>query len=131
MLSSHLLSLLIWLPIAGSIAVLLCGRNANVARWLALAVALVTMIASIPLWTGFLPTQPGMQFVENIPWIAALNANYALGADGISVALIVLTTITTVLVVIGSWGSIEKRVAQYMAAMLALEGLLIGVFAAT
>jgi NADH-quinone oxidoreductase subunit M len=53
------------------------------------------------------------------------------GPDGISVALIVLTTLTTVLVVIGSWESIEERVAQYMAAMLALEGLLIGVFAAT
>ncbi len=72
-----------------------------------------------------------MQFVENLAWIPALKANYALGADGISVALIVLTTLTTVLVVIGSWGPIEERVAQYMAAMLALEGLLIGVFAAT
>src|SRR5690242_14182028 len=118
MLSSHLLSLLIWLPILGAIAVLFCGRNASAARWLA-------------LWTGYNIQGGGMQFVENLPWIAALKANYALGADGISVALIVLTTITTVLVVIGSWGPIEERVAQYMAAMLALEGLLIGVFAAT
>ncbi len=131
MLSSHLLSLLIWLPILGAIAVLFCGRNANAARWLALAVALVTFLVSIPLWTGYNIAGSGMQFLENVPWIAALKANYALGADGISVALIVLTTITTVLVVIGSWGPIEERVAQYMAAMLALEGLLIGVFAAT
>jgi NADH-quinone oxidoreductase subunit M len=131
MLSSHLLSLLIWLPILGAIAVLFCGRNANAARWLALGVALATFVVSIPLWTGYNIQGGGMQFVENLPWITALKANYALGADGISVALIVLTTITTVLVVIGSWGPIEERVAQYMAAMLALEGLLIGVFAAT
>jgi NADH-quinone oxidoreductase subunit M len=131
MLSSHLLSLLIWLPIAGSVAVLFCGRNANAARWLALAVALVAFVASIPLWSGYIPTQSGMQFVESVPWIDAIKATYGLGVDGISVALIVLTAFTTVLVVIGSWGSIEERVAQYMAAMLALEGLLIGVFAAT
>ena len=131
MLSSHLLSLLIWLPLLGAIAVLFCGRNANAARCLALAIALAAFAASIPLWTGYNIQGGGMQFLENVPWIAVLKASYALGADGISVALIVLTTITTVLVVIGSWGPIEERVAQYMAAMLALEGLLIGVFAAT
>jgi NADH-quinone oxidoreductase subunit M len=131
MLSSHLPSLLIWLPIVGAIAVLVCGRNANAARWLALIVALATLALAIPLWTSYLPLQPGMQFVENLAWIPALKANYALGVDGISIALIALTAFTTVLVVIGSWGPIEERVAQYMAAMLALEGLLIGVFAAT
>ena len=131
MLSSHLLSLLIWLPILGAIAVLFCGRNANAARWLALIVTLATLVVAIPLWTEYLPLKPGMQFVENLAWIPALKANYALGVDGISIALIALTAFTTVLVVIGSWGPIEERVAQYMAAMLALEGLLIGVFAAT
>jgi NADH-quinone oxidoreductase subunit M len=131
MLSSHLLSLLIWVPILGAIVVLALGRNANAARWLALAVALVTLLLAIPLWIDYLPLKPGMQFVENMAWIPALKANYALGADGISIALIALTAFTTVLVVIGSWGSIEERVGQYMAAMLALEGLLIGVFAAT
>src|SRR5690349_12161861 len=131
MLSSHLLTLLVWLPILGAIAVLFCGRNASAARWLALIVALVALVIAIPLWTEYLPLKPGMQFVENMAWIPALKANYALGVDGISIALIVLTAFTTVLVVIGSWGPIEERVAQYMAAMLALEGLLIGVFAAT
>jgi NADH-quinone oxidoreductase subunit M len=96
-----------------------------------LLVTLATLLLSIPLWTGYLPLTPGMQFVENLAWIPALKANYALGADGISIALIVLTAFTTVLVVIGSWDPIEERVSQFMAAMLALEGLLIGVFAAT
>ena len=129
--SSHLLSLLIWLPIVGAIAVLVAGRNANTARWLSLLVALATFVLSIPLWTGYQPSVPGMQFVENLPWIPAIKSNYALGVDGIAIALIVLTAFTSVLVILGSWGPIEKRVSQYMAAMLALEGLLIGVFAAT
>jgi len=129
--SSHLLSLLIWLPIVGAIAVLVAGRNANTARWLSLLVALATFLLSIPLWTGYQPSVPGMQFVENLPWIPAIKSNYALGVDGIAIALIVLTAFTSVLVILGSWGPIEKRVSQYMAAMLALEGLLIGVFAAT
>ncbi len=77
---------------------------------------------SIPLWTGYQPAVPGMQFVENIAWIPALHANYALGVDGISIALIVLTAFTSVLVILGSWGPIKERVAQYMAAMLVLEG---------
>jgi NADH-quinone oxidoreductase subunit M len=128
---SHLLSLLIWLPILGAVAVLALGRQPNVARWLSVVVALLTFAISIPLWTGYQPAVPGMQFVEHLAWIPALNSNYALGVDGISIALIVLTAFTSVLVIIGSWGPIEKRVSQYMAAMLALEGLLIGVFAAT
>jgi len=128
---SHLLSLLIWLPIVGAIAVLAFGRNANTARWLSLVIALATFVLSIPLWLNYVPAQAGMQFVENLPWSDVLKTNYALGADGISIALIVLTTFTSVLVLLGSWGPIDKRVSQYMAAMLALEGLLIGVFAAT
>ncbi len=127
----HLLSVLIWLPIFGAIGVLAFGRQANAARWLALLVALATLALSIPLWTGYDAAGPVMQFVESMAWIPALGADYALAADGISVALIVLTAFTTVLVVIGSWKPISDRVAQYMAAMLALEGFLIGVFAAT
>jgi NADH-quinone oxidoreductase subunit M len=127
----HLLSVLIWLPILGAIGVLAFGRQANAARWLALLVALATLVLSIPLWTGYDAAGPVMQFAESMAWIPALGADYALAADGISVALIVLTAFTTVLVVIGSWKPISDRVAQYMAAMLALEGFLIGVFAAT
>jgi NADH-quinone oxidoreductase subunit M len=128
---SHLLSLLIWLPILGAVAVLAFGRNPTIARWLSLAVALATFVLSIPLWTGYQPAVPGMQFLENIAWIPSLKANYALGVDGISIALIVLTAFTSTLVLLGSWGPIKNRVAQYMAAMLVLEGFLIGVFVAT
>ena len=71
-----------------------------------------------------------MQFVERSPWISTIHAEFYIGVDGISMPLILLTTFTTVLIVIASWQNVEKRVAQYMAAFLILEGLMIGVFAA-
>src|SRR5690242_4689756 len=73
---------------------------------------------------------PGMQFREDHVWIAAYDIRYALGADGISVALIALTTLTSLLVLISAWGSVDKRVSQYYAAFLVLEGLMVGVFCA-
>src|SRR5689334_11237288 len=127
-MSQHLLSLLIWLPILGAALVLLAGeRNA---RWVALGVTVLTFVASLFMLPVFDSSSAAMQLVENHVWIAALKVNYHLGVDGISVALILLTTFTTVLIVIGAWGSVEERVAQYMAAMLVLEGLLVGVFCA-
>ena len=126
-----LLSVLIWLPIVGAVLVLALGRDARVARWLSLLVALLTFVASLPLYIGYEAVAGGMQFAESHLWIGGLKAYYGLAVDGISVALIVLTTFTSVLVIIGSWGPINKRVSQYMAAMLVLEGMLIGIFAAT
>jgi len=125
-----LLSLLIWLPIVGGALVLALGARANAARWLSLAIALAVFALSIPLFTGFDYAATGMQFVEAREWIPAYDIQYRLGADGISVALIVLTTLTTALVLIGAWTAIDKRVSQYYAAFLVLEGLMIGVFSA-
>ena len=71
-----------------------------------------------------------MQFQESVPWIPALSVNYHLGVDGFSMPLILLTAFMTVLVVIAGWEVIQYRVAQYMAAFLIMEGLMIGVFAA-
>ncbi len=126
-----LLSLLIWLPILGGGLVLALGNGrANAARWLALAIAVATFVLSIPLFTGFDHVNAGLQFLERREWIPAYDIQYHLGADGISVALIILTTITTALVLIGAWTSIDKRVSQYYATMLILEGVMIGVFCA-
>ena len=71
-----------------------------------------------------------MQFVEHGRWIDTFNVNYALGIDGISMPLILLTTALTVIVVIAGWQVIQERVAQYMAAFLIMEGIMIGVFSA-
>ena len=126
-----LLTLLIWLPILGGFATLALGNErAAAARWFATAVAAVTLALSVLLFTGFDFVAPGMQFVEDRAWIPAYDIRYHLGADGISVALIGLTTLTSLLVLISAWTSIDKRVSQYYAAFLVLEGLMIGVFSA-
>jgi NADH-quinone oxidoreductase subunit M len=126
-----LLSLLVWLPILGGALCLALGNaRASAARWTALVFALATLALSVPLFTGFDTASPGMQFVELHAWIPAYDIRYHLGADGISVALIGLTTLTTVLVLVGAWSPIDKRVSQYVASMLMLEGVMIGVFAA-
>jgi NADH-quinone oxidoreductase subunit M len=130
MLSTHLLSWLIWVPIVGGFAVLCLGQRAELARWVSLGVSLVALILSVPLWTWFKLGTPEMQFVERSPWISTIHAEFYIGVDGISMPLILLTTFTTVLIVIASWQNVEKRVAQYFASFLILEGLMIGVFAA-
>ena len=126
-----LLSVLVWLPILGGLAVLALGdRQAGLARWLALGVSVLTFALSVPLWTGFDVSTANYQFVEQLPWIPAFKATYHLGLDGISMPLVLLTTLMTIPVVIAAWGSVEKRPAQYLAAFLIMEGLMIGVFSA-
>ena len=131
-MSEHILSLVIWVPIAAGVLVLATGsdRNAPLARWLALAGALAGLVVAIPLATGFDTTTSAMQFVEKTPWIPAFNIYYHLGVDGISMPLILLNSFTTVLVIIAAWQVIRDRVAQYMAAFLIMSGLINGAFAA-
>src|SRR5688572_7953681 len=126
-----ILSVLIWLPIAGGVAMLLLGdKGIALGRWIALITTAVTFGISTLLWTQFDTTTAQMQFVEERNWIPLFNSFYALGVDGIAMPLIVLTAFITPLVVISSWTVIDKRPAQYYAAFLILEGLMIGVFAA-
>ena len=128
---ANLLSWLVWLPIAAGLLVLLLGdRRIAVGRWVALAATIATFALCLPLWCDFDRGTAALQFVEREAWIGALNAWYYLGVDGISMPLIVLTAFTTPLVVIAAWSNIEKRPAQYFAAFLVMEGLMVGVFAA-
>jgi NADH-quinone oxidoreductase subunit M len=130
-MNAHLLSILIWLPIVGGFAVLGLGNErADMAKWLSLIVSLATLALSIPLYAWFNTGTSDMQFVEHTSWIPSIHADFNIGVDGISMPLILLTTFTTVLIVIASWQNVAKRVSQYFAAFLILEGLMIGVFAA-
>ncbi len=132
MLQAYTLSLSIWLPILSGVLVLLIGDDSKAAltRWVALACSIVAFFATLPLYTRFDLADGGFQFQEMQRWIPAFNINYHLGADGISVPLILLTSFTTLIVVIASWEVITKNVAQYMAAFLIMSGLMIGVFSA-
>jgi NADH-quinone oxidoreductase subunit M len=127
-----LLSILIWLPIAAGVTVMLLGdRNIAAGRWVALLGTLATLALTVPLWTHFNTSTADLQFSQLLPWIPRFRAYYGLGVDGISMPLIVLTAFMTVPVVIAGWSVIEARPAQYFAAFLIMEGLMIGVFAAT
>ncbi|MGC2458471.1 MAG: NADH-quinone oxidoreductase subunit M [Gallionellaceae bacterium] len=130
-LGLHLLSVVIWLPIAFGLLVLATGndRNAQMARSIALVGAILGFLVALPLYTGFDRSTSDMQFVELKNWISRFNVHYHLGVDGISVLFVLLNSFFTPLVVIAGWKVIEKRVAQYMAAFLIMSGLINGVFA--
>jgi NADH-quinone oxidoreductase subunit M len=127
-----LLSVLVWLPIVAGVVILLLGeRNIVAGRWVALGASLATLILSLPLLSQFDTTTAAFQFTERVAWIPRFNAFYALGMDGISLPLVVLTAFITVPVIIAGWTVIQARPAQYFAAFLIMEGLMIGVFSAT
>src|ERR1700683_4500914 len=127
----NLLSILIWLPITAGVLVMLLGdRNIVAGRWVALLGSLATLLLAGPLWMHFDTSTAALQFKESLPWIPHFRAFYALGVDGISLPLIVLTAFMTVPVIIAGWTVIQMRPAQYFAAFLIMEGLMIGVFSA-
>lgn len=128
----HILSFSIWLPIAFGVAVLFTANDnkPSATRWLALVGSIASFLVTIPLYTHFNFADGGFQFQERFLWIASFNIHYHLGADGLAVPLILLTSFTTVIVVLSAWEVIEKRVAQYMASFLIMSGLMIGVFSA-
>jgi NADH-quinone oxidoreductase subunit M len=130
-MQTTLLSLLIWLPIVGGFLVMALGdKRLAVARWLALAISLATLALCVPAYQAFDGSTAAFQLQQNLPWIPAFNSRYSLGVDGIALPLIILTAFITVPVIIAAWNSVSQRVAQYLAAFLIMEGLMIGVFSA-
>ena len=130
--TQHLLSFAIWVPVFSGMIVLFTSNDnkPEPTRWLALAGGLISFLVTLPLYTHFNFADGGFQFQEGFSWIPAFNINYHLGADGIAIPLILLTSFTTVIVIISAWEIITKRVAQYMACFLVMSGLMIGVFSA-
>jgi NADH-quinone oxidoreductase subunit M len=122
-----LLSLLIFIPVLGSF-LLLFIRNAAAVRWIALGFSIVELLLCLPLLLNFNSSTPNMQFGESLSWITAWNISYRVGVDGISVLFVALTTLLTVISIMGSWTAIQDRVREFMIAMLFLEAAMIGVF---
>ena len=127
-----LLSIAVWTPIAVGVILLALGRDdqARMVRWVALIGAVISLLVTLPLYSGFKLGTSSMQFVEKVEWIQRFNVNYHLGVDGISLWFVLLTAFINVVVIIASWESITSRVNQYMAAFMILSGLMIGVFSA-
>lgn len=128
-----ILSLLIWLPIVGA-GLIIFGpgqKQKTVTQWIALISAALTFVLSLVALNDFDSTRYYLQFVEDKSWIDSLDIRYSLGVDGISLPLIVLTSLMTLIVIISSWNNIKLRASHYLAAFLVMCGLMNGVFAAT
>ena len=124
-----LLSTLVFLPLAGAF-ILLFLPGENVQRLWAMIVTSVTAGLSLSLYSGFDSATAKYQFGEHISWIPSLNINYTLGIDGISLLLVLLTTLILPLCVLGSWTYIKVRVKEFMICLLIMETAMLGVFMA-
>jgi NADH-quinone oxidoreductase subunit M len=131
-----ILSLIVFLPLAGALLVLLAGGGGDrpdrerVVRTLALAVSLATFAVTLLLWWRFDPSSADYQFVERHAWIPAFGIQYLIGVDGISLFLIVLTGFLTPLALLSSWDSVHSNVKMFSFFLLALESSMLGVFVA-
>ncbi|MBI1362590.1 MAG: NADH-quinone oxidoreductase subunit M [Proteobacteria bacterium] len=129
-----LLSSLICVPLIGAAFLFtMRGDKETVdrnARQVALWTALFNLALAVVAWMSFDPSLGHMQMLESHPWIESFNINYNLGVDGISLPFVLLTALLTPICILVSWTSITKQVRAYMAAFLALEAFVIGVFCA-
>ena len=128
-----LLTTLLFLPLAGALLLLPLGGRARLARIIALSIGLVETVLAGSAWfyQGNLPTAtapPGFFLFADLPWIEALGIRYTLGMDGISLLLVMLTALVTVIAMLVSWRSIDKRVSLHYLLLLAMESGIMGVF---
>ena len=137
-----ILSALTFTPLVGALLILFVGAATSVKRAEAedtrqnrailmagLVISMATFILSLAAFFAFDPSSQGYQLVENQPWYGPVG--YRMGIDGLSLSLILLTTFLTPICLLASWSSVNRRVTEYVAAFLALETFMIGVFTAT
>ena len=127
--TEHLLSCIIAVPFLG-IAILAFVRSEYWIRRIALACTLLVFGLFLILWFGFDTDQQGMQFVERMQWMPTFNIQYAVGVDGISILMVLLTTLLSPLCILCSWNSVKTNVRAFMALILLVEGAMIVVFTA-
>ena len=126
-----LLSLILFTPLAGAIALLFVSKqNEALIRWVANVTVAIGFLVSLPLWFWYDGQNPEWQFVEQASWIPSIGAQYLLGVDGFSVLLILLATLMGVIAVLSSWNAIQTRVKEYYIFLLILQTGMIGAFVA-
>jgi NADH-quinone oxidoreductase subunit M len=127
---SHILSLMIFIPIAGMLVVLsLPGKAHDLIKWTAAAFTVPPLLLSVWLFFNFDRSQAGFQFIEHFKWIPSYNIEYFVGVDGISITMVLLTALLSFLCMFASWG-IDKAVKGYFALFLLLDAAMVGVFCA-
>ena len=125
----YLLSIITFLPLLGAVLVLVVPSD-SAKKWLAFGVSLVTFVVSLALLLNWQDGKAEMQFVEDVSWFAPLGIRYALGVDGISLFLVLLTTLLMPIAIYFSNLFVHDRIGPYLALMLLLETAMIGVFLA-
>lgn len=129
-ISSHLLTFILFTPVLAAVIVFILPREQeNLIRWTALVLSFIPLVFTILLWFGFDRTLEGFQYQEKLIWYSTLNSSYHVGVDGISLTMVLLTTLLTPLSILASF-SIKDRVKSYMILFFLLEMGMLGVFLA-
>lgn len=127
-INTHLLSLILFVPaIAALIMLFLPSGETKLLRWFAFSASLIPFVLTLVAWTNFNPDAAGFQFEEKYVWYEAINSSFHLGVDGISLSMVLLTTLLTPLSILASF-NITDRVKPYMMLFLFLETGMLGVF---
>ena len=132
-INENLLTLLILLPVFGAIGLLahqMFWKDEGHLKWVTLAVTTIVFLLSLLLLGGQTASASGFFFEKNVPWIEAINTNYHVGVDGLSLWLVILTTFIMPIAILSTWHSVEKRPAAFYVFLLLLEAAMIGVFVA-
>jgi NADH-quinone oxidoreductase subunit M len=132
LMDRYLLSILIFLPLAGCLCLIPFWRREQVAKWIALVFALAELVLAGTAWRP-LPAitgggLPGFFLWEDLPWIERFGIRYLLGMDGISYLLVLLTAFLTIVAMLVSWRSIKERISFFFFALLLMESGIVGVF---
>lgn len=130
-ISENLLTILILLPVLGALALVghqMFWKQEGQLKWVALFFTVANFLLSLFLLADRPATASGFSFEQNVPWISAINTNYHVGVDGLSLWLVLLTTFIMPIAVLSAWHSVEKRPTAFFMFMLLLESAMIGVF---
>ena len=126
---SHVLSLILFTPLAGALLLLVIPRRHEAAiRWIANLFGVTGLVASLPLWFRYQPQGAAWQFVERAEWIPSIGASLFLGVDGLSALLVLLTTLIGAIAILSSWSSIADRIKESYVCLLVLQTAMIGAF---
>ena len=128
----HLVTIIILIPVIGALLLvgysMLPGKRESNYKWIALAFTLLDFLASLLLIRGTGGGANGFTFVDDVVWIGSIGARYHVGVDGISLWLVLLTTLLTPIAILSSWTAISKRQLSYYMFLLLLLSAMIGVF---
>src|SRR6202051_3273567 len=127
--SNHLLSVILFTPLVGALLLLFIPRDLQLLhRLVGNLFGVLGLLVSLPLMLHFPAGSGGYEFKETANWIPSIGAKYSLGADGISMLLVMLTTLLGMIALTSSWSAIQKREKEYYILLLLLQTGMLGVF---